>query len=127
MKQKKKKKKSEDYDQSSEQKFRLYFLTGLKIRESFTNIVLDNERAGFDATSHLILQGCKRSYITTADSTCDTYTERLKRLSKSPSTSRNPIKDKWILRGTLSMEYGKYSAEQILAMPVRPDGIFCSQ
>lgn len=112
------------YDQFLNKKIPLIFFDRTEDQESFTNIVLDNERAGFDATSHLILQGCKKIVHITADSTRDTYTERLKGYQRALRHHGIPLEDKWILRGNLSMEYGKYSAEQILAMPVRPDGIF---
>lgn len=112
------------YDQFLNKKIPLIFFDRTEDQESFTNIVLDNERAGFDATSHLILQGCKRIAHITADSTRDTYTERLKGYQRALRQHGIPIEDKLILRGNLSMEYGKYAAEQILAMPGRPDGIF---
>jgi LacI family transcriptional regulator len=95
-------------------------------QSSYTNIVLDNEEAGFDATLHLIHQGCKRIVHITADSNRDTYTDRLSGYQHALKQAGIEYDELLILRGNLSIEFGRAAAAHILNMSPKPDGIFAA-
>lgn len=87
-------------------------------------IQIDNQKAAFEATEHLIQQSCKRIVHITALSQQDVYANRLKGYKKALTKHGIVFKEKYILKGTLSLEYGKAAAEAILRLKTRPDGIF---
>lgn len=91
---------------------------------SYTSIVLDNERAGYDATHHLIGQGCKRIVHITADTSRSIYVSRLNGYKKALAEADIPFDQNLIIHSNLSMENGFLAADKILAMDPRPDGIF---
>lgn len=112
------------FDQFLSKKIPLIFFDRTEDQQSFANIVLDNEKAGYDATTHLIKQGCKRIVHITANTTRDTYTDRLKGYQNALKEHDIPYDEHLVLRGNLSMEYGKLAADRILNMSKKPDGIF---
>ncbi|MEP7320686.1 MAG: LacI family DNA-binding transcriptional regulator [Saprospiraceae bacterium] len=114
------------FNQFLNKKIPLIFFDRAEDQESFANIVLDNAKAGFDATEHLIKQGCRRIVHLTANSVRDTYSERLRGYQNAYKQYGIPFDEHLILRGNLSMEFGREAANKIMAMPQRPDGIFAA-
>src|SRR6478736_8474513 len=53
-----------------------------------TNIVINNERAGYDATSHLIGQGCKKIVLITGSLNRNVYADRLKGYQRALSENQ---------------------------------------
>jgi LacI family transcriptional regulator len=98
-----------------------------------TSIVINNERAGYDATSHLILQGCKRIVHITGSLNRNVYSDRLKGYKRALSENNIPFdadlifaNNEKVLISYLSDKAGADVAKHILKMPVLPDGIFAS-
>jgi LacI family transcriptional regulator len=114
------------FNQFLNKKIPLIFFDRAEDQESFANIVLDNAKAGFDATEHLIKQGCRRIVHLTANSIRDTYSERLRGYQNALKQHGILYNEHLVFRGNLSMEYGRSAAAKILAMPDRPDGIFAA-
>ena len=89
-----------------------------------TNVLIDNRKAAYEATKHLIQQGCKRIAHITATPKRNVYIDRLEGYKKALADHNLPFTDDLLIIGNLSQEAGAAAAEQITAMKHRPDGVF---
>ncbi|MEO7529912.1 MAG: LacI family DNA-binding transcriptional regulator [Sediminibacterium sp.] len=89
-----------------------------------TKVVINNLKAGYDATQHLIEQGCKRIAHVTANLKRNVYAERLKGYQLALSENGVKYSDKLVVVDDLSEEASILSAKKIMAMKPMPDGIF---
>lgn len=89
-------------------------------------IVIDNRKAGYDATKHLIEQGSRRIIYLTAQSLQNVYSDRLKGYKQALAEHSIPFREEYIIRNNMSLENGKSVAEIILKMKPMPDGIFAA-
>jgi LacI family transcriptional regulator len=88
------------------------------------SVSIDNEWAGYEATRHLIEQGCRRIAHITGTMRRNVYSDRLAGYQRALSEAAIPLDDKLVVESDLSFEAGEQAAQAILAMPDRPDGIF---
>ena len=89
-----------------------------------TRVVIDNYAAGYQATSHLVEQGCKRIAHVTASLKRNVYADRLKGY-RAALEENNIAFDKSMLFVTdLSEEASLKTAEQVMKISPMPDGIF---
>ena len=91
-----------------------------------TSIVINNERAGYDATAHLIGQGCKKIVLITGSLNRNVYADRLKGYKHALSENQLPFDQSLIFTNNLSDKAGAEVAKDILKMSNLPDGIFAS-
>jgi LacI family transcriptional regulator len=89
-----------------------------------TKVVINNQKAGYDATKHLIDQGCKRIAHITANLKRNVYADRLKGYQLALAESGLKYSEKNVVVDDLSEEASILSAKKILAMRPMPDGIF---
>ncbi len=89
-----------------------------------TKVVINNLKAGYEATAHLIEQGCKRIAHITANLKRNVYSERLKGYQLALTEHGLKYNDKYVVVDDLSEEASILSAKKILAMRPLPDGIF---
>lgn len=89
-----------------------------------TSIVIDNKQAGYEATMHLIEQGCKRIVHIDGDLNRNVYADRLDGYKMALAESGIPYDAARVIKNSLTDEGGVAAAEQILKMKKRPDGIF---
>ena len=94
--------------------------------ENSTNILIDNRKAAYEATKHLIQQGCKRIIHITAPPQQNVYIDRLKGYKQALSEHKIKFKEEDVIIGNLSMEAGIEAADTILKMKTLPDGVFVS-
>ncbi len=88
------------------------------------NIHIDNFKAAYQVTEHLIQQGCKRIMHITATGVHNVYGERFKGYKQALADNNLPYNDELLIINNLSVDAGKQAAAQILDMPQLPDGIF---
>ncbi|MEL6718344.1 MAG: LacI family DNA-binding transcriptional regulator [Bacteroidota bacterium] len=88
-------------------------------------IVIDNYEAGFEATMHLIEQGCKRIAYFGGASYLNVYKERAEGYIKALKQSGLEVDDKLILKGKVlgATEAAEFT-KKLLELPNPPDGIF---
>lgn len=91
-----------------------------------SGVVIDNELAGFKATSHLIEKGCKRIMHITGNLKRNVYSGRLKGYQQALLQHNLPASEELVMVTDLSQEAGKLVAQKIDEMEVKPDGIFIS-
>jgi LacI family transcriptional regulator len=89
-----------------------------------TNIVIDNRKAGYDATRHLISQGCKRIVHIAGSINRNVYADRLDGYNQALRENGIELDSSLIIYNNLNDEGGAEAAEQILKMNPLPDGIF---
>jgi LacI family transcriptional regulator len=90
-------------------------------------VVIDNEKAGYEATIHLIEQGCKKIMHVTGNLTKNVYYDRLKGYQLALSKNRLPFETDMLVINDLSEEAGVDVAKKILGMKNKPDGIFITR
>jgi LacI family transcriptional regulator len=86
-------------------------------------VVIDNHKAGYKATIHLIEQGCKKIMHVTGNLTQNVYADRLEGCKKALAEYNLPFAPEQLLVTDLSEQAGIEAARQILVMNTRPDGI----
>ena len=100
------------------------FFDRVEQHESSTQILIDNSQAAFDATEHLIQQGCKRIVHITATPQRNVYIDRLQGYKQALATHNIPFREDYILINNLSFESGMEAAALIREMNPMPDGVF---
>lgn len=89
-----------------------------------TAVAIDNTRAGYDITSHLLDQGCRRIIHIAGNLSRNVYADRLKGYKQALGERGIPIDDSLIIHNELTEQAGTNAARQILSMTPLPDGIF---
>ena len=90
------------------------------------NITINNKKAGYEATKHLIKQGCKRIIYLSGNLKRNVYNDRYEGYKKALNDSNITLDKKCIIINMLTEETGIEAAEIILKMKQRPDGIFAT-
>jgi LacI family transcriptional regulator len=91
-----------------------------------TCILINNEKAAYDATTHLISQGRRRIIHLTAPPKRNVYIDRLKGYKAALADNRIAFRDNYVIVGNLSQEKGAEAAAQIRAMKPLPDAVFAA-
>ncbi|ASV32420.1 LacI family DNA-binding transcriptional regulator [Maribacter cobaltidurans] len=98
-----------------------------RVPENFDtyNVVIDNYRAGYKATKHLIEQGCKRIAYITAGIDFSVYRERKKGYLAALQEHNLPIEDELVVRAdSIKYQDAARASEKLLQLKNRPDAIF---
>lgn len=89
-----------------------------------TNVIIDNKKAAYEATTHLIKQGCKNIVHITAIPKRNIYIDRKAGYVQALLDHNLPYKEENIIYTNLSHQAGISAAEQIKEMELKPDGVF---
>lgn len=100
------------------------FFDRVQQHESSVNILIDNRQAAYNATRHLIEQGCRKILHITAPVVQNVYKDRLKGYREALSEHKIKFREDYVLITNLSQEAGAEAARTILQMKPMPDGIF---
>lgn len=104
----------------------LIFFDRVAEHKNCTNILIDNRKAAYEATTHLIKQGCRNVVHITAMPKRNVYVDRLQGYKQALADHNLPFSDDHIIIGNLSQEAGAEAAETIRKMNPLPDGVFVS-
>lgn len=88
------------------------------------SIVIDNVQAGYDATSHLIDQGCRRIMHITGNTKRNVYEDRLKGYKMALFDHGLPNSNDLVRIVNLNRQDGLDAALAIREMALPPDGLF---
>ncbi len=91
---------------------------------SCTSVVIDNFRDGYEATRHLIRQGCRRLLHVTGSLKRNVYRDRLKGFETAVREFGLPYAEDSLLITQFDAEAPNAVMERIAALPDPPDGIF---
>ncbi|MGC4101867.1 LacI family DNA-binding transcriptional regulator [Ferruginibacter sp.] len=89
-----------------------------------TKVIIDNYKAGFQATQHLIDQGCKRIMHITSNLKRNVYAQRYKGYLAALKENNIPFDESLLIVNDLKKETCIASAHEIASMKPLPDGIF---
>lgn len=90
------------------------------------SIVIDNYKAGYEATSHLIEQGCRKIVHIGGNLLRNVYSERFTGYKQALADNNIKFDQNLIFIGDMSEQAGIDTAQKLLKMRPRPDGIFTS-
>lgn len=102
----------------------LLFFDRVIVQKQCTSIVIDNVKAGYEATAHLIEQGCQRVMHVTGSLKRNVYADRLKGYKMALMDHNLPYEESLLLVTDLSREAGVEAGQRIKAMDMVPDGLF---
>lgn len=87
-------------------------------------VVIDNFKAAYDATQHLIDQGCRRIAAVTGSLNRNVYSDRLLGFKKALSDNSVPLYDDLLISSDLGDSSGELIVKELLKNEAMPDGIF---
>ena len=102
----------------------LLFFDRVSTHTKATSVVIDNVKAGYAATTHLIEQGCQRIMHVTGNLKRNVYTDRLKGYKLALIDHNLPYDESLLVVNDMSREAGIDVAKQISSMYNKPDGLF---
>lgn len=100
------------------------FFDRISYGKSSTNVVIDNFKAGYDATSHLIEQGCERIAHITGNLSRNVYSDRMKGYRQALSEHNILFREEYLIVSNLDEESAINASKRLLAIDPMPDGIF---
>jgi LacI family transcriptional regulator len=112
------------YKQFEEKGIPVIFFDRVEEKTESTKVIIDNYKSGYNATQHLIEQGCKRIVLVTANLNRNVYAQRHKGYKDALHDNNTPFKKDLVLIKDLSEKGGMEAAMEILKMKPRPDGAF---
>ncbi|MDJ1479474.1 LacI family DNA-binding transcriptional regulator [Cytophagaceae bacterium YF14B1] len=102
----------------------LLFFDRVMSHNQSTSIIIDNVRAGYEVTNHLISQGSQRIMHVTGSLKRNVYADRLKGYQQALSEAGIAYDDSLVKVTDLGMDTGQWVVQQIQEMPLPPDGLF---
>jgi LacI family transcriptional regulator len=93
-------------------------------QEGNSVVIIDNYRCGYQATKHLIDQGCTRIVHVTSSLKRNVYLDRFRGYRDALSDGGITFNENYLIINDLSEKAGTEAAYQILKMKELPDGIF---
>jgi LacI family transcriptional regulator len=88
------------------------------------SVVVDDYKGAFNATQHLILQGCKRIAHIAGQQHVAIFNQRLKGYIDALSQNNLPIDEDLIIYGKVTIESGRACMSQLLSGKPITDGVF---
>jgi LacI family transcriptional regulator len=108
----------------NKKKIPIIFFDRVEHKNKNTSVVIDNYKAGYEATEHLIKQGCKKIVIVTANLKRNVYSDRFKGYKDALFDNGIIYDEELLIVNDLSEQAGVESAHRVLAMNPIPDGLF---
>lgn len=93
---------------------------------NYPNIYIDNYKAAYNITAHLIEQGCKRIMHIAGSQLRNVYSDRFNGYKKALEDNKIPFDDKLVIINDLSAQAGTDVANHILSMRQKPDAVFAA-
>lgn len=88
------------------------------------SVVIDNYRAGYEATKHLIDQGCKKIVHVTGSMDRNVYSERFRGYRQAMADNSLPFDERLVIVTDLGDSSGVTVVKHLLNNGTTPDGIF---
>jgi LacI family transcriptional regulator len=114
----------EHFNHFEEKGIPIIFFDRVEEKGDSTKVIIDNYKCGYQATQHLIEQGCKRIVLVTANLKRNVYAQRYKGYSDALFDNNIEINKDLVLIKDLSEQCGVEAAQEIIKMKPLPDGAF---
>jgi LacI family transcriptional regulator len=92
--------------------------------EGISSVLIDDFQGGFDATEHLILNGCKNIGHFSGPQELAIYRNRTAGYRKALEKHKIPYRPELVLRSSLMENDGAEGAKSLLSLPYKVDGLF---
>jgi len=112
------------YKPFKEKNVPVIFFDRVEQEGSNTVVIIDNYKCGYQATEHLINEGCKKIVHITSSLKRNVYSQRFKGYKDSLADSGISFDEDLVIINDLSESAAIESAMQILKMDPLPDGVF---
>jgi LacI family transcriptional regulator len=112
------------YKHFEEKEIPVVFFDRVEENISSTKVIIDNYKCGYQATEHLIEQGCKKIVLVTANLKRNVYAQRHRGYSDALFDNNLKYDKSLVLIKDLSEQCGIEAANQIMKMKPLPDGAF---
>jgi LacI family transcriptional regulator len=112
------------YKSFEEKGIPVIFFDRVEEKDTSTKVIIDNYKCGYQATEHLIEQGCRRIVLVTASLKRNVYAQRHKGYTDALFDNNIPYSKDRVLIKDLSEQCGVESALEIMKMKPLPDGAF---
>lgn len=89
-----------------------------------TKVIINNYKSGYDATKHLLEQGCKRILLVTGSLERNVYAERKRGYIAALKEFGVPFRKEYVMVKDLTKKMGEEAAMQVLKMKPLPDAAF---
>jgi LacI family transcriptional regulator len=113
----------EHYNHFHEKNIPVVFFDRVEEQSQTTKVIIDNYKCGYQATQHLIEQGCRRIVLVTANMKRNVYARRHKGYMDALYDYGIPYEKDRVLIKDLSEQSGREAALEILKMQPLPDGV----
>jgi LacI family transcriptional regulator len=107
-------------------KIPVLFFDRVFTHEDCSTIIIDNQKAAYDVTSHLISQGCKNLVHITGNLLRNVYADRLAGFKNALKDHNLLFKEENIFSTNLSPDESIAVAQKILKMDPLPDAVFAA-
>jgi LacI family transcriptional regulator len=87
-------------------------------------VVIDNFKAAYEATQHLIDQGCRRISAVTGSLSRNVYNDRLKGFKQALTDNSIPLYNELLISSNLGDNSGELIVKELMKNEAMPDGIF---
>lgn len=114
------------FEQFFKKNIPLIFFDRVADHPGCTSVLIDNRKGAYEATSHLIAQGCRNIVHITATPKRNVYIDRLAGYKQALADHQIPFDEKKVLINNLSQEAGMQAAAAILQMDPLPDAVFAT-
>lgn len=114
----------EHYNHFHEKNIPVIFFDRVEEESNSTKVIIDNYKCGYQATQHLIDQGCRRIVLVTANLKRNVYAQRHKGYMDALYDNGIPYEKEMVLIKDLSEQCGREAALEIMKMKPLPDGAF---
>lgn len=91
-----------------------------------TTVVINNRQAGYDATEHLLKQGCRRIIYLGENLSCPVFGERARGYREALNDYGVSVDESLMFIDHLDEDAGSRSIARILELDEKPDGIFAA-
>jgi LacI family transcriptional regulator len=102
----------------------LIFFDRVADHKDYTGILIDNRKAAYEATTHLISGGRRRIVYITAMPKRNVYIDRLQGYKDALADHKIPFREDHVIVSSLSQEAGAEAAVLVRKMSPRPDAVF---
>ncbi len=114
----------EHYKRFEEKGIPVIFFDRVEENIENTKVIIDNYKCGYQATQHLIEQGCRRIVMLTASLKRNVYAQRYKGYRDALYDNNIALDENLVLVKDLSEQRSVEAAYEILNMKPMPDGAF---
>lgn len=112
------------FKQFEEKRIPVIFFDRVEENSNYPKVIIDNYKSGYQATQHLIDQGCKRIVILTANLLRNVYEQRHRGYMNALRDNEIPYKNEYVFIKDLTEKSGIETALQVMKMDPMPDGAF---